>query len=194
MKKTSHEFRLQKVDILKQFEDDKREVAESRGFLTLEMGKYVEERGEMFGIFGNTVYWLLGHEDEEIAFLPAVLPNGELWAVWPDEGSYGVGVAHLSYLKKRDRETIIKTIPRYMTLAEFEKWRSEPVVHAGTQAAAVRAIGLDPVAMGGKVIDGQVFKPDACADARGECARCGNPGVWISGAGEYLCARHQDDY
>lgn len=26
------------------------------------------------------------------------------------------------------------------------------------------------------------------------CARCGSPASWIDGAGEALCARHEDDY
>jgi hypothetical protein len=43
-------------------------------------------------------------------------------------------------------------------------------------------------------VDGEVFKPDANPDDRGPCANCGRPGVWISGAGRYLCAEHQDDY
>lgn len=49
-----------------------------------------------------------------------------------------------------------------------------------------------------KNIDGHEFKPDASKptkkDAR--CAKCGaTSGVaWISGAGQYLCYRHQDDY
>jgi hypothetical protein len=64
----------------------------------------------------------------------------------------------------------------------------------GTQAAALQAMGFDPVALGGKVVDGEVFKPDANPDDRGRCANCGRPGVWISGAGRYLCAEHQDDY
>ena len=65
---------------------------------------------------------------------------------------------------------------------------------AGTQAAALQAMGIDLVALGGKVVDGEVFKPDANPDDRGRCASCGRPGVWISGAGQYLCAEHQDDY
>lgn len=64
----------------------------------------------------------------------------------------------------------------------------------GTQAAALTAMGIDPVAAGGKMIDGHVFKPDSNPNDRGRCARCGQPGVWIGGAGEHLCARHQDDY
>jgi len=64
----------------------------------------------------------------------------------------------------------------------------------GTQAAAVAASGLDPVSAGAKVVDGAVFKPDARPDRQGRCSVCRRPGVWISGAGAYLCARHQDDY
>jgi len=64
----------------------------------------------------------------------------------------------------------------------------------GTQAAVIEAMGIDPLAAGGKLVDGQVFKPDADPSHRGKCGRCGRPGVWIAGAGEYLCARHQDDY
>jgi hypothetical protein len=65
-------------------------------------------------------------------------------------------------------------------------------VMPGTQAAAVLAImGSLP---GAKIVDGQVFKPDAYPEDRGRCGRCSRLGVWIGGAGEYLCARHQDDY
>jgi len=65
--------------------------------------------------------------------------------------------------------------------------------HAGTQAATVQVVG--PTLMGlGHVVNGQVFKPDANPKQRGPCGRCGKPGVWISGASEFLCARHQDDY
>ena len=70
----------------------------------------------------------------------------------------------------------------------------KPVIHPHTQAAAIEAMGFDPVALGGKIVDGEVFKPDARPESRGPCGRCKRPGVWISGAGEYLCARHQDDY
>ena len=49
---------------------------------------------------------------------------------------------------------------------------------------------------GGKVLDGYDFKPDAHPTTE-RCARCGRRGsgvAWISGAGEALCYRHQDDY
>lgn len=46
----------------------------------------------------------------------------------------------------------------------------------------------------GHVVDGETFKPDAMPDKRGPCECCGRRGVWISGAGGYLCAAHQDDY
>lgn len=74
---------------------------------------------------------------------------------------------------------------------------SRPVVAPGTQAAVVAEFGLDPVTLGGHVIDGMVFKPDATAAPTGSrCARCGTTAAvaWIAGAGEALCARHQDDY
>ena len=76
----------------------------------------------------------------------------------------------------------------------FEEPSNKPVVHENTQAAMIAALGLDPVALGGKLIDGELFKPDANPNQRGPCARCGKGGVWIAGAGETLCARHQDDY
>lgn len=63
-----------------------------------------------------------------------------------------------------------------------------------TQADAIRMMGYDPLALGGKEIDGDIYKPDANPNDRGRCYRCGQPGVWISGAGMYLCAEHQDDY
>lgn len=62
------------------------------------------------------------------------------------------------------------------------------------QVDAIRALGLDPVALGGKAVDGHVFKPDAVPENTGYCRICGRPGVWISGAGGYLCYLHQDDY
>jgi hypothetical protein len=66
--------------------------------------------------------------------------------------------------------------------------------YPNTQADAIRMMGFDPVALGGKEIDGEIYKPDANPDDRGRCCICGKPGVWISGAGMHLCARHQDDY
>jgi len=55
--------------------------------------------------------------------------------------------------------------------------------------------GIDPVLAGGKVVDGEIYKPDADPEHRGKCAICGVAGaVWICGAGSYLCARHQDSY
>lgn len=64
----------------------------------------------------------------------------------------------------------------------------------GTQADAIRMLGYDPVALGGKEIDGEIYKPDTDPDAPGRCYECGRPGYWVSGAGRYLCAEHQDDY
>jgi len=64
----------------------------------------------------------------------------------------------------------------------------------GTQASAIAAAGFDPVALGGKIVDGKIFKPDADPNSPGECERCGHPGIWIAGAGMTLCHRHQDDY
>ena len=52
-----------------------------------------------------------------------------------------------------------------------------------------------------KVLNGYEFKPDAYSpESQGKpnavCAICGTShGVaWISGAGQFLCHRHQDDY
>ncbi|GEM_PF-366351 len=67
---------------------------------------------------------------------------------------------------------------------------------AGTQAAAVAAIEPGALALG-QVIDGSLFKPDASpAPAGARCAVCGTTHhvAWIAGAGEALCAAHQDDY
>lgn len=67
--------------------------------------------------------------------------------------------------------------------------------HSGTQAAVIQGMGFDPVALGGKVLGGNVFKPDAVTGHLGKCARCGCEGApWISGAGRHLCSKHQDDY
>ena len=42
---------------------------------------------------------------------------------------------------------------------------------------------------------GGLYKPDASPVQDDEtCVRCGEPGMWIAGAGEVLCVRHQDDY
>jgi hypothetical protein len=41
---------------------------------------------------------------------------------------------------------------------------------------------------------GGTYKPDAEPAPGGKCARCGKPGMWISGAGLVLCVRHQDSY
>jgi hypothetical protein len=69
-----------------------------------------------------------------------------------------------------------------------------PIEIKNAQAAIIVALGFDPVALGGKVIDGELYGPDANPNERGPCSRCGKGGVWIAGAGEILCARHQDDY
>ncbi len=79
-------------------------------------------------------------------------------------------------------------------IADCEQSPRPATTAPGTQADALRFTGFDPVALGGKVVDGEVFKPDANPRLQGRCANCGKPGVWISGAGQYLCARHQDDY
>ena len=67
------------------------------------------------------------------------------------------------------------------------------IIFPGTQASAVAEMMPGALALG-HVVDGVMFKPDAHPAHRGECARCGRPGVWISGAAEILCGRHQDDY
>lgn len=36
--------------------------------------------------------------------------------------------------------------------------------------------------------------PQLDEDAEGPCARCRRPGNWVSGAGLYLCRRHEDAY
>ena len=65
-------------------------------------------------------------------------------------------------------------------------------VHPGTQAAAVAAMAPGAMALA-KPGPGGLYKPDASpTDLR--CARCGRPAMWIAGAGEALCVRHQDDY
>ena len=38
------------------------------------------------------------------------------------------------------------------------------------------------------------WKPDTDHSTGGECEICGRPGLWICGAGQILCANHQDDY
>jgi hypothetical protein len=66
--------------------------------------------------------------------------------------------------------------------------------HEGTPR---RTLALHAITGMGKVIGGQLFKPDASAAPAGaRCARCGaTEGVaWIAGAGEHLCAQHQDEY
>lgn len=41
---------------------------------------------------------------------------------------------------------------------------------------------------------GGTYKPDADAKNEGPCDQCGRRGLWISGAGRYLCVAHQDNY
>ncbi len=99
-------------------------------------------------------------------------------------------IAEYFWLQAEDLEALVATFA-----ARDAEFKDQPVhAPAGTQAAALQAIGFDPVALGGKVVDGEVFKPDANPDDRGRCANCGRPGVWISGAGRFLCFEHQDDY
>ncbi len=62
-----------------------------------------------------------------------------------------------------------------------------------TQANIINAL-FSCAASLGHVVDGNLYKPDAHPADRGPCTRCGRSGVWISGAGQHLCARHQDDY
>lgn len=57
-----------------------------------------------------------------------------------------------------------------------------------THTSALHALtGLGVTGPGG------IYKPDAEPTTR-RCARCGRPAMWIAGAGEALCVRHQDDY
>jgi hypothetical protein len=73
-----------------------------------------------------------------------------------------------------------------------EKTTPDADAEAGKQAMAHTG-ALHAITGLGKLIGGRIYKPDA--DHLGACARCGRAGSpWITGAGENLCARHQDDY
>jgi len=76
----------------------------------------------------------------------------------------------------------------------MEKENGKAKIYKNTQAAVIEAMGFDAVKLGGKVVDGEIFKPDARPADRGTCMVCGKPGVWICGCGGYMCARHQDSY
>lgn len=180
--------------IIAAYEEDKAAVFKSkRGLLSLYNGEYIGKiRGREWAEFGNSVYELVSGEDGNIRIRPAILPGNRVWAVWPDEG-HG-GIAHMGYLKKERVEVIIKIATWPMMRDEFELWRNYPIVHPDTQAASIYGMGIDPMTIGGKNVDGEIFKPDADPDSRGVCGICGKPGVWIAGGAQYRCAKHQDCY
>jgi len=72
--------------------------------------------------------------------------------------------------------------------------QSNSICRPGTQAAFIKNLGFDPMTLGGKTVNGEIFKPDADPENRGICEICGDSGIWIAGAGQYLCAKHQDCY
>ena len=68
-------------------------------------------------------------------------------------------------------------------------------IHPNTSPSFIASIGLNLIKSGAKIIDGEICKPDAKEEKIGNCMVCGKPTkIWISGAGSYLCARHQDSY
>ena len=143
-------------------------------------GRYIQEMVSYESLFhGGPV---------PCAVRPAVGPDGEMYSIYPmvDEG-------HGGYLAWSWVEMAHKWV--LITLEYWPAPQLEPIIHPHTQASVIAAMGLDPVAMGGKVVDGEVFKPDANPNDRGPCAICGAPGMAIGGAGGmHLCAKHQDDY
>lgn len=52
---------------------------------------------------------------------------------------------------------------------------------------------LDTLTGLGKAGPGGIYKPDASPTTR-LCAICRKPAMWIAGAGQAICVRHQDDY
>lgn len=71
----------------------------------------------------------------------------------------------------------------------IDGWARQTADETPTHTAALHAAtGLGVKGPGG------TYKPDAQPAPGGKCARCGKPGMWIAGAGEVLCVRHQDDY
>jgi hypothetical protein len=84
-------------------------------------------------------------------------------------------------------------VPRVIeTVLAQRRWRAlsaEPT----RQVDVVAALAPGALALGKVGPEGAIYKPDASVtDLR--CARCGAPAMWIGGAGEALCYRHQDDY
>lgn len=121
--------------------------------------------------------------------------NSTVWERWSAYAAYsGPGCEEaIEIHAARQRGYFEEKQAREEQPADAEKTEG-PAIHPNTQAAMVKAMGFDPAALGGKIVDGELYKPDANPNERGPCARCGKLGVWIAGAGEVLCARHQDDY
>jgi len=72
---------------------------------------------------------------------------------------------------------------------------NEAIIHKNTSPFLIESMGLNPIKLGAKIIDGEVCKPDAKEESEGRCMVCGRKTkMWICGAGSYLCARHQDSY
>jgi len=87
-------------------------------------------------------------------------------------------------------ERIINAIKSQLKEATQEETEQQTATISQKGPVEADLVGL----AGGRVIGGYVFKPDAKPDNIGRCARCGRPAPWITGAGEHLCHRHQDDY
>jgi hypothetical protein len=83
-----------------------------------------------------------------------------------------------------------------MSRAERVAWKISEVRLVGIEeekAALAHTAKMHKVTGLGVSGPGGIYKPDA-VPTRKKCARCGAPAMWIAGAGEALCARHQDDY
>lgn len=54
---------------------------------------------------------------------------------------------------------------------------------------------VDPITEALAELEAERLQPTRPASPpTGHCARCGAGANWVSGAGEYLCYRHEDDY
>jgi hypothetical protein len=76
--------------------------------------------------------------------------------------------------------------------ADFGGKQVSRITKIQQQVDVVAAVAPELLSMA-KAGPGGMYKPDA-SPTKLRCARCGRPAMWIAGAGEALCHRHQDDY
>lgn len=189
-----HIFSFAEQDIIAFYDADIKK-SETDDYMVIP-GKVVSVRmgnKEMQAVkLGFTLYRLpQTDEDESIALEIALLPDGTAWACYPG------GIAFKQCVHKYHKKCFQKyNGQEFLTHIDLPVMARTPYHNPQPtgQIAALLEMGIDPLSIGAKKLDGALYKPDADPDAPGPCSICGTLGYWISGAGRYLCAEHQDDY